>query len=40
MMAKLYVAGAGMLHFEDAGDGDGDGGLGIEIMALPVQEKW
>lgn len=31
---------AGMLHFQDAGDGDGDGGLSIEIMALPVQEKW
>lgn len=29
---------AGMLHFQDAGDGDG--GLSIEIMALPVQEKW
>lgn len=23
MLAKLHVAGAGMLHFEDAGDGDG-----------------
>lgn len=40
MLAKLHVAGAGMLHFEDAGDGDGDGGLSIEIMALQVQEKW
>lgn len=39
MLAKLHVAGAGMLHFEDAGDGDG-GGLSIEIMALQVQEKW
>lgn len=38
MLAKLHVAGAGMLHFEDAGDGDG--GLSIEIMALQVQEKW